>query len=86
MMEMETTVSERVIEGVASATGTDEMELPPLYESVDTDALNELVESPGYVEISFVYAGQEVRIENDGEISVSECCDSPIAGEIPADD
>ncbi|MFD1598570.1 HalOD1 output domain-containing protein [Halobellus rarus] len=83
---MESTVSEQIVEKVARVTGTDALKLPPLYDSVDTDALNALVESPGYVEISFVYAGQEVCIENDGEISVGECCDSQIAGEIPADD
>lgn len=83
---VETTVSEQVIEAVAGATGTDALELPPLYDAIDPDALNTLVEGSGGVTISFVYAGQEVCIESDGAIRIGECADPPVGGEVPADD
>ena len=83
---MEPTVSEQVVEKVARVTGTDALELPPLYDSVDPDALDSLATGPGDVEIAFVYAGQEVCVESGGEISVGECSDPPVANELPADD
>jgi hypothetical protein len=83
---VETTVSEQVVEQVARATGTDPLELPPLYDSIDPDALDSLARGPGDVEVSFEYAGQEVCVESGGAIRVGECSDSPFTGEVPADD
>ena len=61
----------RVIEAVASASDTDATELPPLHDSVDTDALNVLFDSGGpesdrSLRVSFVYDGYAVRIDRDG--------------------
>ncbi|MFD1685311.1 HalOD1 output domain-containing protein [Halobellus litoreus] len=83
---METTVSEQIVEHVASATDTDPLELPPLYESIDPDALNALVAGPGDVEITFPYAGREVCVESGGAISIVDCSESPTADGIAADD
>jgi len=83
---MESTVSEQIVDHVASATGTDPLELPPLYESVDPDALNALVSGPGDVEVSFLYADREVCVESGGEISIDDCSGVPAADSIAADD
>ena len=61
----------RVVEAVASASDTDATELPPLHDSVDTDALNALFDSGGpdsdrSLRVSFVYHGYSVRIDRDG--------------------
>ena len=61
----------RVIEAVASASDTDATELPPLHDSVDTDALNALFDSGGSesdpsLRVSFVYDGYTVRVDRDG--------------------
>ena len=39
--------SEAVITAVSAATGTDAMELPPIYDAVDPDALTNLVRPTG---------------------------------------
>jgi hypothetical protein len=71
MVETMRTVSERVIRTVAEATDTDPATLPPLYESVDPDALNELVESMSDGEISFTYVGREVTVDSDGGVRLA---------------
>lgn len=62
------TVSERVIQKVATATNSDPLELPPLYGPIDPDALNVLIEQMADGEISFTYAGHEITVESDGTI------------------
>lgn len=59
-----------VIEAVAEATESDPLDLPPLYESVDSDALNTLFNgSETSVQVVFQYAGFEVVIQ-DREVEV----------------
>jgi len=59
-----------VIEAVAEATDSDPLDLPPLYESVDSDALNTLFKgSETSVQVVFQYAGFEVVVQ-DGEVVV----------------
>lgn len=60
-----------VVETVAAATGTPMEELPPLYQSIDTDSLNEVVaprrlgSARSTVTVEFEYQGNEVIV--DGE-------------------
>lgn len=73
----EDAVSERVINQVADVTGTDPLELEPLYHSVDPDCLDTLFEtsestagqSGGHVQFSM--AGCRVVVSADGSIDVS---------------
>ena len=65
-----------VLEAVSSATGTDELELPPLYDVVDPDALDALFDgadpSPSdALSVSFSYAGFDVEIESGPAITVT---------------
>jgi hypothetical protein len=57
---------------VATATNRRETELPPLGESLDTDALNVLVERSAAdgLSLSFTYAGTHVVVGGDGRITV----------------
>ena len=65
-------ISETVVITVAEATGVDPLELEPLYEVVDPDALNRLFRSaPGFVEVSFRMANCEVVVHCDGEVVVT---------------
>lgn len=63
-----------VVTAAAAARGTDPVDLPPLYDSVDADALNALVDGavdrPDAVNgrVSFSYAGYEVTVDFDGWI------------------
>ncbi|MFW6382637.1 MAG: HalOD1 output domain-containing protein [Haloferacaceae archaeon] len=86
MPGVRTTVSVRVVEAVASATGRDELTLPPLYDAVDPDALDTLTEGTRDVEISFVYAGYEVTVGSDGEVTLEERSDVHVTGEVQTAD
>lgn len=75
----ETNPSETVIDEVAAREGVDPLDLErPLFESIDPEALDSLVESaverPGRspVEIEFSYAGYDVTVTSDGSVDVSE--------------
>lgn len=69
-------VSERVIEKVAAVTGSDPIELEPLYTRVDPDALDALfangtgatVRAEG--ELTFPMAGCVVAVSADGSVDV----------------
>lgn len=61
----------RILETVADAEGTDIMELPPLGETVDADAIQKLLDSTERVRVEFDYAGYGVLITNN-KVSVHE--------------
>jgi hypothetical protein len=67
----ERSVSELVIQKVAEVTDRDPVDLPPLYHSVDPDAVDELVESLSNGTIQFTYANQEIVITSRGEIALT---------------
>lgn len=80
MGQYETThgkVSEQVVVEIAEARDIDPLELPPLYNVIDLEALNQLVDhgfsgsgtSPGYV--LFTIAGCEVVVHSTGEVDVT---------------
>ncbi|WP_408958407.1 HalOD1 output domain-containing protein [Natrinema sp. 74] len=63
-------VSERIVTGVAALEGTDPMELPPLFEAIDPDALTAIfatTESGGSRSgnVAFTYADHRVTVEFD---------------------
>jgi hypothetical protein len=62
-----------VIEAIADASNEEVIDLPPLYEMVDPDALDRLVTddpyspTPGQVDVSFTFDGYLVRITSAGD-------------------
>lgn len=62
-----------IIRAVAAATDRAATELPPLYDRVNADALDELMANgrAGDVRVSFTYAGVEVTVTGDGDVFVS---------------
>lgn len=68
-------ISDTVMEGVSAATGIDPLDLPPLSEVVDPDALDSLFhrdsrEQEPRSRVEFVFAGCEVGIHADGRVVV----------------
>ncbi|NHN46034.1 hypothetical protein G9464_00285 [Halostella sp. JP-L12] len=61
----------RVVKAVADAVGTSPNELPPLYRTVDPDALETVLDAPGAC-ARFEYAGHVVEVRGDGTVSVAE--------------
>lgn len=68
--------SQAVIAAVSNALGVDAMELPPLYDVVDPDALCALVGSPSTRSrrfrgsVTFAYAESLVTVDGGGRIEV----------------
>ncbi|QRV15942.1 HalOD1 output domain-containing protein [Haloterrigena salifodinae] len=65
--------SERVVEAVATASGTSPLDFEPtLYDAVDPEALDSLVRSGSdELRIQFRYGGRSVHITGNGRVDVS---------------
>lgn len=62
-----------IVREIATIEGTDPEELPPLYDVVDTDALDALVRQADAdgLTIGFDYGNYRVRVEGTGEVTVT---------------
>ncbi|WP_080508297.1 HalOD1 output domain-containing protein [Haloparvum sedimenti] len=76
-MDPRETACERVTRRVAEETDVDALDLPPLFDAVDPDALNALVASMETGEITFAYAGRSVTVTADGAVRVAHDIRSP---------
>lgn len=72
MERVRESASERVVRRVAKAANTDELELPPLYEVTDPDALDAFVAATADGCVSFTYAGYEVTVDSDGAVTITD--------------
>ena len=64
-------ISIDVIETIAAVTGDDPLAIsPPLYEVVDTDALDTLYERGADVCVEFEYDGHQIVIDSDRTVTV----------------
>lgn len=73
------TLSEAVVDAVATAAGVDPLQLDPLYESVDPDALDTIFmpeasgrPREGDASVAFSVCGYEVIVKSYGRILVYE--------------
>ncbi|MFD1587645.1 HalOD1 output domain-containing protein [Halorientalis brevis] len=71
------TVAERVVQIIAAEKGLSPVELEPLHDVVDPDALNALFESVSgntrtSGQVSFHYHGYTVTISANGQIDLTE--------------
>ncbi|WP_339102838.1 HalOD1 output domain-containing protein [Haloterrigena salinisoli] len=57
-----------IVTRVSEMEGTDPLDLPPLYDSIDPEALDRLADSS---DIRFEYAGYSIAIEN-GTIAIDQ--------------
>lgn len=66
----ELSVASRIVEAIAEHTGTDAFSLePPLYYSIDVDALERLFRGSDGV-VTFEYEGHRVAVDSDGAVTV----------------
>ncbi|SNZ17036.1 hypothetical protein SAMN06269185_2860 [Natronoarchaeum philippinense] len=68
--EQAQSASSRVVSAVAAETDRDQSQMPPLYDAVDPDALDALLDRPSTA-ITFRYAGRDVTVHADGGIETS---------------
>ncbi|MFC7232314.1 HalOD1 output domain-containing protein [Saliphagus sp. GCM10025308] len=65
-----TTLVSDIVSAAAEHAGTAPLALPPLYESVDADALEQLIAttSESDVTVTFTYAGVRLEVRSDGAV------------------
>lgn len=68
---MNSSITERIVTRIAEASGTEETDLPPLYDTIDPDQLDALVQSLEDGRVSFTYAGYEVTVDSETEITIA---------------
>lgn len=66
----ETNASTAVVESVAEVRHCDPMDLEPLYHSVDTDALDAIIDGSEGVSVSLVANGLSVTIDCGGTLEI----------------
>ena len=64
--------SEAIVLEIAERIEVNPVDLPLLYERVDPEALDSLVQGPGSVHVMFEYAGYEVTVSETGCITIQE--------------
>lgn len=69
---MARTVSTRVVREVMEATGKDQKELPILYECIDPEGLDAVIDRMSAGEVSFNYAGCEVTVRSDETVQIDD--------------
>lgn len=63
-----------IVEHVAATTGRDAVRLPPIYECIDPDAVESLVESAenaSALALRFTYADRIVTVDGSGTVEVT---------------
>ncbi|PSQ07177.1 hypothetical protein BRC97_04255 [Halobacteriales archaeon QS_6_71_20] len=70
-------VTERVLERVASQSDVDVLDLPPLQAAVDPDALEMVLAGPAETRVTFTYCQRRVAVDSDGTVSLT---DQPASG------
>lgn len=72
-IDREDEITLRVLEGVADAEDRSISELPPLYSTLDPDALGALLRrSDGNLRVVFEYEGKAVTVHEGGHVIVGE--------------
>lgn len=71
----EVSANAAVVDSVAAVLRRDPLEIDPLYEYVDTDSLDALIDaargkSSPYISASFRFAGTDVTVHGDGTVTV----------------
>lgn len=73
-LSADTSSLETVVRLLEQATGRDQLNLPPIYHSVDPDAIDALMESGSEsLMISFTHAGYDISIAG----GVARLCEAP---------
>ncbi|MHC3439871.1 HalOD1 output domain-containing protein [Natrialbaceae archaeon A-gly3] len=70
----ETAVSTKVVQRVATLTDQEVLELPPLYETIDPEALDAIINSTAMnkpsLELRFTYCGCHITITGSGAVRI----------------
>lgn len=64
--------SDQILTKVANKANTDVLELPTLYDTVDAEKLDAVIESLDNGSVSFTYYGEDITVTSDGTVTLSE--------------
>lgn len=64
--------SNAVANTIADREGVALEDLPPLYEAIDTDGLNAVLETAPDATVTFPYRGYEVMVTGRGEVEITQ--------------
>jgi hypothetical protein len=60
----------RIVTAVADELDVDPREMTPLYETLDTDALDRLLRTDASIEVVFEHDGHAIEVGSDGAVTV----------------
>lgn len=65
-------VTQAIVQEIASLEGVEPGDLPPLYETIDPEALNRTLKSlsDGEGSFEFTYADYDVTVDSTGDVTV----------------
>lgn len=63
-------LSTRIVDKVAEAENTDPVDLAPLYESIDPDALDALFQNGQNGSVTFEYENRRIIARADGDVTI----------------
>ena len=69
--DSDTPLAESVVNVIANVKGVDPLDIPPLYDSVDLDAVEALLEDTDTQQIQFRHAGFDVVVTSSGDIKIN---------------
>jgi hypothetical protein len=79
--------SERILEVVAANSDRDIVALPPLYDAIDPESLDQLIKSMDGGSVSFIYADSHITVTSDRKVTVSDSSSGDLTSpEINCDD
>lgn len=80
-MDEQPSLGVRVVRRVAEREGVDPLDLPPLYDAADPDALDALFRGRGSDDagdvVRFDYHGYSIAVDGSGEIEVTTAVPDP---------
>lgn len=68
--QLQNSPSLRVVAAISNALDVKPTSIPPLYDTIDPEALDRLLASEAAVEIVFEYEGHAIEIASDGSVTV----------------
>ncbi|MXR20340.1 HalOD1 output domain-containing protein [Halobacterium bonnevillei] len=74
--------SVRISDKVSANAGCDVVELPPLYDAIDPEQLDSLVETMTDGAVSFRYTGHDITVTSDGTVTLSDQPQQPDSPEV----
>ncbi|NIC00981.1 HalOD1 output domain-containing protein [Halobacterium sp. R2-5] len=69
---MSASPSEQIVTKIAEENNAGVTALPPLYDTIDPEKLDALIQSLEDGSISFTYAGYEVTVTSEKEVTIAD--------------